>query len=421
MDPAMATLMVKRVLLIAYHYPPVRVSSGIQRTLKFSQYLPEFGWQPSVLTVHPRAYEQISDDQLPEIPRQMTLRRAFALDTARQLAIGGIYPDWLALPDRWVSWWLGGVLAGLGLIHRERPALLWSTYPIATAHLIGLTLHKLSGLPWVADFRDSMTEPDYPREVRRRRVYCWIERQTVHQCSRAVFTTPGALRMYAGRYPALPAERWAVIANGYDEDNFAQAAHGAGKAGQGPLVLVHSGALYPSERDPRCFFQALADLKSRGVIDAARLKVVLRASGHEDYHRRFIEECGVADIIALEPNIPYEAALREMLEADGLLLFQAANCNHQIPAKIYEYLRARRPVLALTDPTGDTARLLLNTGIDTIVPLDDRASIAAGLEGFLEHIRAGTAPIAQDTEVARHSRYARTAELAALFDTLVSS
>jgi hypothetical protein len=105
-------IMVKRVLMIAFHYPPMRGSSGIQRALKFSQYLPEFGWQPLVLTVNPRAYESVSHDQMCEVSDHVRVARAFALDTARHLSLRGRYPGLLALPDRWISWWLGAVPRG---------------------------------------------------------------------------------------------------------------------------------------------------------------------------------------------------------------------------------------------------------------------------------------------------------------------
>ena len=76
--------MVKRVLMIAFHYPPLRGSSGIQRTLKFSKYLPEFGWDPVVLTAHQRAYSSIGNDQISEISKQI-FYRAFARDTTSHL------------------------------------------------------------------------------------------------------------------------------------------------------------------------------------------------------------------------------------------------------------------------------------------------------------------------------------------------
>src|SRR5712664_704149 len=123
-----------RVLMVAYHYPPCFGSSGIQRTLKFSRYLPDGGWDPIILTAHPRAYPDTNSAQLSEIPSGLPVHRAFALDAARHLVFGRHYSRWLALPDRWGSWWPGGVVAGLRLVRRYRPAVLWSTYPIATAH-----------------------------------------------------------------------------------------------------------------------------------------------------------------------------------------------------------------------------------------------------------------------------------------------
>ena len=407
--------------MIAYHYPPVWGSSGVQRTLKFSRYLLDHGWEPLVLTVHPRAYQEINAQQMGEVPQGIEVTRAQAWDTARHFAIKGTYPGHLALPDRWVSWILGGTISGLKLIRKYQPDAIWSTYPIASAHLLGLTLHRLSGIPWVADFRDSMSEDNYPSDPQKRAVYQWIERKIIARSHKAVFTTPGAKAMYAARYPDVPQERWAIIENGYDEENFTRAeqANKGNASHDDAIVLVHSGILYPSERDPRSFFAALANLKQGSTICGKKVRVVLRATGHDDYYRELIAQCGLGDIVFLEPGLPYQAALQEMLAADGLLLFQAANCNHQIPAKLYEYLRARRPVLALTDDAGDTARLLRHDGIDTITPLDDEGKIAAALTRFLTDIECGKAPIADDDVIIGHSRESRTAELARLLDSVI--
>lgn len=411
----------KRVLLIAFHYPPLRGSSGIQRTLAFSRYLREFGWQPIVLTSHPRAYRDTGTDQLGDIPGDVPVYRAFALDASRHLSVRGAYPKLLTLPDRWSTWCLGAIPSGLRALRRHRPDFLWSTYPIATAHLIGLCLHSLSGIPWVADFRDSMTEPHYPPDPAVRRVYRWIERNTVARASRAVFTAPGALRMYAERYPDIPAARWAVIPNGYAEEQFLEAARGAPnlREGSSRIVLVHSGLLYPSERDPRAFFRAIAALRRDGRVSPSTLQVVLRASGFDDDYGPMLRKLGIDDVVLLAPHLDYRAAIAEMLAADGLLLFQATNSNHQIPAKVYEYLRARRPIFAMTDPAGDTARVLAEAGIDTVVPLDSQAHIVDGLERFLDAIRGGTAPLPEPDEILRHSRRSRTGELAALLDAAV--
>jgi glycosyltransferase involved in cell wall biosynthesis len=423
MDQGVDRIMVKRVLMVAYHYPPFLGSSGIQRTLKFSQYLPQYDWEPVVLTVHPRAYANTTDDQIGEISDQVTVHRAFALDTSRHLSIMGRHLRMLALPDRWVSWWFGAVPAGLRLIRKYRPDVIWSTYPIATAHLIGLTLHRLTEIPWVADLRDPMTDEDYPSNRLTKRVYEWIERATITHCTKAICTTPGTVRLYQGRFPHIPTSRFGLIENGYDEENFAQAPGGrhGGDMSDRPFVLVHSGVIYPSERDPTHLFQALATLSEQGRISAQNFKLILRAAGHDEYLTKLINEHRIGPLVCLAPPIPYRDALCEMLSVDGLLVLQASNCNNQIPAKIYEYLRAQRPILALTDPQGDTAAALKNAGISTIARLDSKKEIMDSLVHFLGLARRNEAPIASLDKVLANSRQSRSIELARTFDMVVAA
>jgi glycosyltransferase involved in cell wall biosynthesis len=410
--------MVKRVLMIAFHFPPLRGSSGIQRTLKFAQYLPQFGWSPVVVSAHPRAYVNKGDDQLRDIPAEVEVHRPFALDTSIHLSHKGRYPGWLALPDRWVGWALGAIPTGLRLARKYKPAVIWSTYPIATAHLIGYCLHRLTGIPWVADMRDPMTDVGHPANAAMRRAYLWIEERTIRHCTRVVCTTPGTIQTYRRRFPDIPLSRYCLIENAFDEENFADAemdAPAVPRAGE-RIVLVHSGAIYPSERDPVPLFEALAALLADGTIAPAKFQMLLRATGHDDYLAGLIEQHGIGSVVKLAPHVAYRDALREMVSAGGLLILQATNCNHQVPAKLYEYLRARRPILALTDPIGDTAATLRNAGIDTIAPLDQKQAIMRELGRFLQLVESGSAPIASAETIAANSRYARSSMLAALLD-----
>ncbi|MCM8621350.1 MAG: glycosyltransferase [Candidatus Accumulibacter sp.] len=413
----------KRVLMIAYHFPPVRESSGIQRTLKFCTYLREYGWEPIVLTISPKAYVTTSPDQVKEIPENVIVERAFGLDTKRHLSIAGKHFRWMAQPDRWVSWWPGAVWTGMKMIQRYSPSAIMSTFPIATAHLIGLSLCKRSGLPWVADFRDSMTEPDYPRDPMTWKVQRKLEQEVVHHCTRAVFTTEPSRQMYAERYPDIPESRWSVIENGFDEENFRDAeaqleSNALGEPGQ--ITLVHSGVLYPQERDPRPFFAALGKLKQSGDIDRNGLQIILRATGNDDHYRPMIAALDLDDIVRLEPVVPYRDALQEMLRADGLLLFQGSVCNHQIPAKIYEYYRAGRPILALADPAGITAGMLRKADVPDIVDMADAEKIADTMVRMLDALRKGRRQGVAPAIAANNSRRSRSAELAELLNKLIT-
>lgn len=425
MDRRLAARMVKperRVLMVAFHFPPQRGSSGIQRTLKFAEYLPQNGWQPLVLTAHPRAHPDTTPG-LPVLPTGLIVRRAFALDSARHLAIRGRYLRLLALPDRWISWCLGAIPAGLALVRRYRPQVLWSTYPIASAHLIGLVLHKLTGLPWVADLRDPMLDAVYPADPLSRRVASWIEARTIRASARVVCTTPGAVRHYRQLFADVSPERFCLIENGYDDADFDIAETHASalvKPRGGPLVMLHSGIIYPLERDPRPLFAALAKLAEDGSLTPARFQLVLRAPVHDAFLHALLREYGITTLVTIAPPLPYREALSEMLAAEGLLLLQAANCNDQVPAKLYEYLRANKPILALTDPLGDTWAAVQAAGIDTLAPLDDTVAISAALLKFVTLAQAGQAPLASEAVRRSHARSARTLQLAALFDAVAA-
>ena len=411
----------KRVLMIAFHFPPFSASSGIQRTLAFARYLPGFGWEPLILTAHPRAYGHVGNGLLDGVNGCPVVERAFALDTARHLSFNGRYPAIAARPDRWISWWLGAVPRGLAMIRKYRPSAIWSTYPIATAHRIGATLHRLTGVPWIADFRDPMAQEGYPADPKVWKSFKRTEEVAIHRGAQSVFVTPGAARMYRERYADVPDGRIAVIENGYDEQSFEgldlSRAPSALRS-EGPFLLLHSGVVYPSERDPTQLFQALRRMLDSGALQPTDLRIRLRAPGHEKILKKLIAAAQVERVVELAPPITYREALLEMLRADGLLVLQAANCNEQIPAKVYEYLRCRRPILALTDPAGDTAALLRRAGLADIARLDSADEIFFGLQSFLQRLGNGTACLPDPEFVAGASRLRRTEELARLFDGL---
>lgn len=408
--------------MIAYHFPPLAGSSGIQRTLRFVQHLPSLGWQPLVLSAHPSAYEKISDDLLADVPAGTVVRRAFALDTARHLQIAGRYLGWMARPDRWISWKFDAIRQGLKLIEEFKPDVIWSTYPIATAHVIASALHRKTGIPWVADFRDPMAQEGYPVDPRTWQSYRGIEADAAAQARYCLFTTPGAARMYQQRYPAA-ASRMVLLENGYDEESFASAAlqpkvamPGADELARGlrPLVMLHSGIVYPSERDPTQLFVALGRLKSQGALGSDELRIRFRASVHDDLLRLLAKTHGAQDFIELCPPIPYREALAEMLAVDALLVMQASNCNAQIPAKIYEYLRSGKPILGLTDPEGDTADVLGGAGLNDIARLDSADEIARVLLLFIAAVQNGYAASPDPTIVKSASRRGRSESLVRL-------
>jgi hypothetical protein len=189
--------------MIAFHFPPFAGSSGVQRTLRFVQQLPQVRVAADRADrPPPRLREDEPGPAEGHSLGSVVVERAFALDTARHLSIGGRYPGALARPDRWKSWSLGAIPAGLRLIREHRPAAIWSTYPIATAHRdrgpAASAVRACHGSP---TFRDPMAQEGYPEDPRTWAAFERIERSAVAKAACSIFTTRGAAGMYRSRYP----------------------------------------------------------------------------------------------------------------------------------------------------------------------------------------------------------------------------
>jgi hypothetical protein len=407
----------KTVLMVAFHFPPLSGTSGILRTLHFARHLPRFGWTPIVLTAHPMAYAQTDPRSLSMIPPALIVERAFAFDGARHFSLLGRYPACFARPDRFASWRFDALRRARTLIAHHQPSLLWSSFPISSAHQIGAALCRRFKLPWVADFRDPMAQPGYPSDPKTFAAWLRIEKTALTESAAAVFVAPGAKRFYEARYPAAARPRWRVIENGFDEESFPPPANRGALEGT-HLTLLHSGVIYPSERDPRPLFEALATLDTR-TLPAFRLR--FRASGHDAWLKGLIARYGIEDLIELAPSISHTEALIEMQAADGLVVIQAKNCNEQIPAKLYEYCRAHRPILGLVDREGDTAQCLREAfpGTPQLCNPDDAPAIAAALRSFLLALKNQSAHLPDPHWVRQASRAERTRSLARLFDEIV--
>ena len=208
-----------------------------------------------------------------------------------------------------------------------------------------------------------------------------------------------------------------LLENGYDEEVFADVPVDVAPLNAGHRTILHSGIVYPSERDPTQLFAALALLRDRHAEVFAQLRIRFRSPVHANLLHQLAATYGVQSAIEILPPVEYRAALGEMLRADALLILQAANCNAQVPAKIYEYMRARRPILALTDPTGDTAQVARDAGINAIAPLDRPEAIATLLARFVAEPSSCSMP--DELAIANASRRGRTEQLARLLDQAV--
>lgn len=413
----------KKVLMVAFHFPPQAGSSGIQRTLNFVKHLPGQGWQPTVLTAVETAYEKTQSDLDNTIPAGTQIARAFALDTARHLSISGKYLRLMAVPDRWVTWFLGGWSSGKSLTRREQPKLIWTTYPLATANLIGGQLARQFKLPWVADFRDPMiVSATYPADPLERWAKQRIEAFTMRHATRCVFTTANAADLYKSRYP-FAADKFMVIPNGFDNDAFEGVVPERHGTPADALLLLHSGIIYPKERDPTTFFTAVNQLIEAGQLARDKIVIRFRGSQNDAQIAEAARQCGLENVVELAPPIPFRAAIAEMAGADILLVFQGSQFNPQVPAKIYEYLRAGAMVFGILDHQGNAAAELRKFAGTALADIESSDEIARELMKVINE-QLGAERKARNSATNHEllftfSRSAQTQRLAQLFEELV--
>jgi glycosyltransferase involved in cell wall biosynthesis len=418
----------RHALFVAFHYPPEASSSGVLRTLKYSRYLREFGWRVSVITPEVSAHE-VCDPQLEaQIPPDTRVIRTGYLNTKRHLSIGRIYPALLALPDVWIGWLPYAVAAGRRLMASDPFDLVYSTSPHATAHLIADRVAARARKPWVTDFRDPWIEdppePGTPNGPIFRTVNRRLEARVVRRCDAVVTSTTHLRDLMRIRYPDVPREKIRAIANGYDEADFAgQQLVESARAPR--LRIVHAGSINGDFRDPRPLFAALARLVGTGVISPSECEIRFIGGGpfgEAPEVRAAVAAAGLAGSVSFLPRVPYEESLRQLSDADLLLLLQASDDTvGLVPAKLYEYLRTQKPLLALVRDGAVTEVLDQTGGGWSANPADD-AALDARLTEVVREWRSGKLPThaARLDALHRFDRRELTGELVAVFDEVCS-
>ncbi len=412
-------------------------STGGERTVRFLRHLPEFGYEVRVLTTSAfggesagpvlRAWEPL---RLYRWLFNKGVRAGATLSYGRTDAGLLRYPiRWLRrtvlVPDGQITWLPAALLKGVRALRRDPPDLLYSTYPPASAHLLALVLKGITGLPWVADFRDSwiydpldpaLEELPYRRALEKR-----LEEAVVLGADQVIAATEISADYLRQAYPPA-AGAIEVIPNGFEPDEFPETRASRSRCGQGPLEMVHTGSFSHShpKRTPQPIFAVLEALIEEDPSWASRLRLVL--VGHlsipEQRAARRLERAGVVEIRGV---LEREETLKCQQQAHVLLLVDHVR-NHpasNVPGKFYEYLARRRPILALCGP-GMVERMVRGLGAGLHADLDDPQAIRAGLMRLYDLFQRDQLEVGVDeAALRRFHRRELTRELARCFDRLV--
>ena len=362
-----------QLLLFAYAFPPENVS-GAARPFRFYRYLPEFGVSPRVITASPQSL-QLPDvvfvrDEPRDFPRQ---NWSWHLE---RMVRKFLLPGELGL-----TWSRKAAAQSRNLISLHSRTAVLSTSPPLSTHLAALQLKRKLGIPWIADFRDPLN-PSGQIAVSHANIFSMIEAFFFREADAVIANTDAVSELWKVRYPAHQ-EKIHVICNGFDP---AEVILPAPIPQRTYKHIVHVGELYRG-RHPGLILDSLNRLITRGALVPGSLRLSLIGPSSDDTIPnidvlRRLAEAGVVEYV---PSLmPQEKARLIACQADALLLLQPQS-DVQIPAKLFEYIRIGRPVLAFIRRGSPTEDILDRSGIPhrSIYPNDSPEEIDAKLLAFL--------------------------------------
>jgi glycosyltransferase involved in cell wall biosynthesis len=414
-----------KLLLVTLYFPPAG-GGGVQRPLKFASHLPALGIETHVLA--PDDPKWVHEDLDLPLPTQAWIHRAryvgprsrrladelhgrTGLDLAlrRASSVGRR----LLLPDENVTWNATAIPKAISIVRREGIDVVLTTSPPGSVHLIGAAVQKATGAKWVADLRDSLVlHPHRSSEGggarAKQKARAGVARLVASQADAIVAASEAIAEETRGISPRGPV---VTIANGSDFDDFAGLPYTRGDR----FRLTHAGSFF-GKRDPKPFLRALAE---SGLED-----VIVRFVGDfRPADREFLEGLKLGDRVELVDYVPRRESLRLQRDSDALLLLipeADGRGRGVLSGKVFEYLAADRPVLAVVPPDGAAAALVRETDAGVVAGPDDVAGIRDALLELHARWRAGgldESPLSPEWRD-RLSRASRVEELAELLESL---
>lgn len=307
----------KKVLVIAYHYPPIRASSD--RTYHFTKYLPEFGWNPFVLTVDKPRWRD-SSDYTYEIPRNVRVFRTRAIKNlcTAGLSVAGLLP----YTDIWVPF---AYKEGLKIIRENGIDVIYSSSPSPSSHILGYLLKKKTCLPLVLDYRDPWYHPA---------LWGWLHREILQSADKVITVTEGYKEIISAQADHL--EDVEIIPNGIDLQSICEIRSEEPEK----FTIVYAGVLWPFNR-----LKGLVEAVSL-IDDKESIKLTI-VGGRYGKLKRYSDKLNVD--VNFTGRLPHEKSMEIVSKAS--VGYEGVSFSGAIPGKVYEYLAFGKPIIALT--TGD--------------------------------------------------------------------
>jgi len=435
----------KNLLIVAYYFPPSG-GPGVQRVLKHVRYLPEFGWNPIVLTVSNGDFPARDESLMKEIPEGMHVERThiyepygiYRLLTGKKkgtsIDVNVIkkegqksgFTDKLAefiratffIPDARIGWMLTAPKAVDQLVAKLGIDAVYSSSPPYTCSLIARYAKRKHGLPWVAGFRDPWTgfisSPkrwSIPSDIDRA-----MERSVFTEADEVECAWKGIIKDALVKYPKIDPSKFHHVPNGFDSADYPTVE----KSRNEKFTLTYTGSMY-GRRNPAALFEAIERLIADGSLNQD--EICLRFIGRFGNEvLEMFESASFRESIELISYIPHHESIEYLMQSDLLLLIvdESKESEEIVPGKVYEYMGTKIPIIAIAPEKSAIAELMHETRAGIVAHQTNIAKIASIVLEYFTHWKTGLGDFMPDTDLINSFERRESArKLASLLDSIL--
>lgn len=437
----------KKLLIVAYYFPPSG-GPGVQRVLKHVKYLPEYGWQPIVLTVSNGQFPARDESLLKEIPGNIIVERThiyepydlYRLFTGRKkgsaIDVNVInkdnqktgFKDKVAefiratffIPDARIGWIFSAKKAVRELHRKFNFDAVYSSSPPYTCSLIARYAHRKLKLPWIAGFRDPWTgfisSPKrwfLPAAIDRKMEYSVFSESDAVECA-----WEGIIKDAIGKYPDLDKSKFYHVPNGFDSSDFPMIENVKNEK----FTLTYSGSLY-GRRNPSSLFEALESLIRLGEINPNEF--ILRFVGRFGAEvEEMFARASFRNSIETISYVPHKKSIEYLILSDSLLLIvdESKESEEIVPGKVYEYIGVSKPIIAIAHKDSAIAKLMEETGSGIVAHQSEVEKIASIFKKYFDDWKTGNSTFRPDKELIKsYERREAAGKLAELLENLTEN
>lgn len=423
----------KKVLIITYYWPPSG-GSGVQRWVKFTKYLRDFGWEPVIYTPSNPEFPAIDQSLVNDIPTDVTiLKQPISEPYALYKKIVGLKPDeqlgaglmqtgkeksflknvsiWIRgnifIPDARRFWIRPSVRFLKEYLRQHKMDAMVSTGPPHSMHLIAKKVAQKTNIPWLADFRDPWTNIDFFEDLKPSALARWIhhklEASVLKAAHRIVVVSPTMQE----EFREITSTPVALITNGYDSEDFTPTPYIRNEV----FTMVHVGMMTAS-RNPEILWEVLSELKNE--VSGFGKKFKLHLIGKTDSAViQTVNLFKLNDVVEFTDYIPHSEIVRIQQQTEVLLLIinNTPNAALILTGKMFEYLAARRPIICISPVLGDTHAILENSGAGKVILYNEKDTLKNEILRAFRDWESGK-NIHLDFKSGHYSRRALTGKLA---------